>query len=98
MVIIASIFVFCIAAVFRLLDNSAGLLISNGISVSPFYLPARSVKEEIAKIEDKKLVAKLRRTLIYQKLHTIFLILSILTFIAGVIYEFINPTLVYMFY
>tara|TARA_R110000751_G_scaffold5508_2_gene25066 strand:- start:1119 stop:1412 length:294 start_codon:yes stop_codon:yes gene_type:complete len=94
MVIIASIFVFCIAAIFRLLDNSAGLLISNGISVSPFYLSESEVKEQIKKIENSSLRSQLKRTLIYQKLHKIFLVLSIITFVGGIVYEFINPTLV----
>ena len=94
MVIIASIFVFCIAAIFRLLDNSAGLLISNGISVSPFYLSESEVKEQIKKIENSSLRSQLKRTLIYQKLHKIFLVLSIVTFVGGIVYEFINPTLV----
>ncbi|MEH6405675.1 MAG: hypothetical protein V7767_00185 [Leeuwenhoekiella sp.] len=97
MVIVASIFVFCIAAVFRLLDNSAGILISNGISVSPFYLSEKEVKSQITRIEDEQLIKKLRRTLIFQKLHKIFLVLSILTFIAGIIYEWINPSLIYLF-
>ncbi|WP_416446479.1 hypothetical protein ACH3O9_09070 [Leeuwenhoekiella sp. A16] len=97
MVIIASIFVFCIAAVFRLLDNSAGVLISNGISVSPFYLSEKEVKKQITLIDDEKLIKKLKRTLVYQKLHKIFLVLSIITFIAGVVYEFINPSLITMF-
>lgn len=97
MVIIASIFVFCIAAVFRLLDNSAGVLISNGISVSPFYLSEKEVKKQITLIDDEKLIKKLKRTLVYQKLHKVFLVLSIITFIAGVVYEFINPSLITMF-
>ena len=94
MVIIASIFVFCIAAVFRLLDNSAGLLISNGISVSPFYLKAAEIKEQMSRIENDELRKKLKRTLVYQKLHKVFLMLAVLTFIAGIVYEFINPSLV----
>ncbi|MFI8378401.1 hypothetical protein [Leeuwenhoekiella sp. NPDC079379] len=94
MVIIASIFVFCIAAIFRLLDNSAGILISNGISVSPFYLTESEVKKQIEKIEDSTLRTQLKRTLIYQKLHKVFLVLSIITFVGGIVYEFINPTLV----
>lgn len=97
MVIIASIFIFCIAAIFRLLDNSAGLLISNGISVNPFYLSPKEVKEQIVKIQDKQLIRKLKRTLIFQKLHKIFLVLAILTFVVGVVYEFINPTLINVF-
>ncbi|MBQ50630.1 MULTISPECIES: hypothetical protein [Leeuwenhoekiella] len=94
MVIIASIFVFCIAAVFRLLDNSAGLLISNGISVSPFYLKDAEIKEQMDQIKDRQLRKKLKRTLIFQKLHKIFLVLAIFTFIAGIVYEFYNPSLI----
>ncbi|MCC4211510.1 hypothetical protein [Leeuwenhoekiella parthenopeia] len=94
MIIIASIFVFCIAAVFRLLDNSAGILISNGISVSPFYLSRREIKEQMKKISDKSLRRKLKRTLFFQRLHKLFLILAIATFVVGIVYEFFNPTLV----
>jgi len=94
MVIIASIFIFCIAAVFRLLDNSAGILISSGISVSPFYLSEAEIKDQMLKIENRQMRRKLKRTLIYQKLHKVFLVLAILTFVAGIVYEFINPTLV----
>ena len=94
MIIIASIFVFCIAAVFRLLDNSAGILISNGISVSPFYLSPKEVKKQMKKVNDRELRKKLKRTLIFQQLHKVFLVLAILTFIAGLIYEFYNPSLV----
>lgn len=96
MIIIASIFVFCLAAVFRLLDNSAGILISNGISVNPFYLSEKEVKEQMKNIEDRKLLRKLRRTLLFQKLHKFFLVLSIITFVAGIVYEFINPTLIHL--
>ncbi len=94
MIIIASIFVFCIAAVFRLLDNSAGILISNGISVSPFYLSRAEIKDQMKKISNKQLRRKLKRTLLFQRLHLLFLILAAVTFLAGIIYEFYNPTLV----
>jgi hypothetical protein len=97
MLIVASIFVFIIAVVFRLLDNSAGLLISNGISVSPFYLPPDIVKYEMEKLKDRSLKRKLKRTLIYQKLHKIFTVLSIVTLIIGIAYEFYKPTLIHLF-
>ncbi|MFD2825647.1 hypothetical protein ACFSYG_04140 [Leeuwenhoekiella polynyae] len=94
MVIIASIFVFCIAAIFRLLDNSANILISSGISVSPFYLSEEEIKEQMLSIKNRKMLKKLKRAILFQKLHKIFLVLAILTFFAGIVYEFINPTLV----
>ena len=97
MLIIASIFVFIIAVIFRLLDNSAGLLIANGISVSPFYLKAEVIKSEMAKLDDEKLKKKLRRTLFFQKLHKAFIILAILTLITGIGMEIYKPYLIYLF-
>jgi hypothetical protein len=97
MLIVASIFVFIIAVIFRLLDNSAGLLISNGISVSPFYLPPDIVKYEMEKLKDRSLKRKLKRTLIYQKLHKVFTVLSIVTMVLGIAYEFYKPTLIHLF-
>ncbi|MFT5751022.1 MAG: hypothetical protein ACI828_000975 [Flavobacteriales bacterium] len=97
MLIVASIFVFIIAVVFRLLDNSAGLLISNGISVSPFYLPSDIIKSEMDKLKDRRLKRKLKRTLIFQKLHKIFTVLSIVVFVLGIVYEFYRPTLIHLF-
>jgi len=87
MVIITSLFIYTIAVVFRLLDNSAALLIRQGISVNPFYLKSFAIMEEIEHLEDTKLVQKLHRNLLFQKLHNIFAVVAILTFIGGVIYE-----------
>lgn len=99
MVILASVFVFIIGAIFRLLDNSAGLLIDNGISVSPFYLPPDTIKSEIDKLDESNidLKRKLRRNLKYQKLHKVFTILAIITLLVGIGYEFYNPQLIHLF-
>ncbi|RMB63426.1 hypothetical protein EAX61_03280 [Dokdonia sinensis] len=97
MLIIASVFVFIIAVIFRLLDNSAGLLISNGISVSPFYLAPEVVKDEMEKIKDERLKRKLRRTLLFQKLHKIFTVAAIITLIVGIAFEIYEPQLIYLF-
>ncbi len=97
MILIASIFVFCFAAIFRLLDNSAGLLIGNGISVTPFYLSSKEIKDQMVNIENPKLLRRLRTTLLFQKLHKLFLVLAALTFIIGIISEVISPTLLLLF-
>ena len=97
MLIVAAVFIFIIAVVFRLLDNSAGLLISNGISVSPFYLPSDIIRNEMDKLEDARLKRKLKRTLIFQRLHKVFTVLAIITLVAGIIYEIYNPQLVLLF-
>ena len=97
MLIIASIFVFVIAVIFRLLDNSAGLLIANGISVSPFYLKPEVVKAEMAKLDDEKLKKKLSRNLFFKKLHKLFTALAILTLLVGIGMEIYKPYLIYLF-
>ena len=97
MVIVASVFVFIIAVIFRLLDNSAKLFISNGVSVNPFYLSSETVIEEMNKLNDNKLKQKLKRNLRYQKLHRIFTILAIITLIIGVALEIYKPELIYLF-
>lgn len=97
MVIIASVFVFIIAVIFRLLDNSAKLFISNGVSVSPFYLSAETVIEEMNKLDDERLKQKLKRNLFFQKLHKIFTILAIITLLAGIALEIYKPELIYLF-
>jgi len=97
MLILVSVFIFIVAVVFRLMDNSASLLIDNGISVSPFYLPAEVIKEEMEKIESHRLRRKLKRTLVFQKLHKIFTVLAIVTLVAGIVYEIYNPYLTNLF-
>lgn len=97
MILIASIFVFCVAAMFRLSDNSAGLLIGNGISVTPFYLSSKEIKDQMKNIENPKLLRRLRTTLLFQKLHKLFLLFAILTFVTGIVCEMMDPTLSLLF-
>jgi len=96
MVILGSIFIFMIAAIIRLLDNSAGLLIASGISVSPFYLSSDTIREEIQKLEgsNEKLERKLNRNIVLQKLHKLLVIVAIILFVAGIVYEIYNPQLI----
>ncbi len=96
MLMVAAVFVYIIAIIFRLLDNSAALLIRHGISVSPFYLKPPVILAQIEKLKDKKLIWKLQRNLWYQKLHIAFTVLAIITFIVGIIYEIYNPYIIYL--
>jgi len=95
MVILVSIFVFMLASIIRLLDNSAGLLIASGISVSPFYLSADTIREEIQKLggSNEKLERKLNRNIMLQKLQKVLVVVSIVVFVAGIGYEIYNPQL-----
>lgn len=93
MLILVSIFIFSIASVFRLLDNSAGLLISKGIFVSPFYLKSTEIKKQMQQVADPSVLKKLNRALLFQKLHKFFLIISVLVFVMGIISEIRHPML-----
>lgn len=93
---VVAVFVYIIAIVFRLLDNSAALLIRHGISVTPFYLKPPIILGQIEQLKDKKLIWKLHRNLWYQKLHIAFTVLAILTFIVGIIYEIYSPYIIYL--
>jgi len=93
---VVAIYVYIIAIIFRLLDNSAALLILHGISVSPFYLKPPIILAQIENLKDEKLIWKLRRNLWYQKLHIAFTVLAILTLIVGIIYEIYNPYIIYL--
>ncbi|AWH73948.1 hypothetical protein DCS32_07195 [Dokdonia sp. Dokd-P16] len=96
MLMVVAIYVYIIAIIFRLLDNSAALLIRHGISVSPFYLKPPIILAQIEDLKDEKLIWKLRRNLWYQKLHIAFTALAILTLIVGIIYEIYNPYIIYL--
>jgi hypothetical protein len=96
MVILGSVFVFIVAGIIRLLDNSAGLLIASGISVSPFYLSADTIKEEIQKLEgsNEKLERKLYRNIKLQKLHKVLIIVAVVLLLVGIVYEIYNKELI----
>lgn len=93
MLIVAALFIYIIAVIFRLLDNSAGLLIAHGISVSPFYLKRTIILEQIEQLDNKQLIQKLQRNLRYKKIHIACTIIAILTFVLGIIYEMYNPNI-----
>lgn len=96
MVMVAAVYIYIIAIILRLLDNSAFLLIRHGISVTPFYLKPFVIQSHIEVLKDKKLIWKLKRNLWYKRLHIAFTILAIVTLIAGIFYEIYNPYIIYL--
>lgn len=84
-----SLFFFVIAVSFRLLDNSAFLMLNKEIFVDSSYVPKQRIKRHIvAHPEDKVFTSKLKRALLYRCLHKLFLILmatSLVVTIAALI-------------
>jgi len=60
-------------------------------------LSAETVIEEMNKLDDDRLKQKLKRNLLFQKLHKIFTALAIITLIAGIVLEVYQPELIYLF-
>ena len=75
---------FIIAVSFRLLDNSALLFLQKGIIVNSSYVPKKTIRRHIVSHPDKVFAKKLKRTLIYRKLHLFFIILMVSSAIPAV--------------
>lgn len=90
--------IYILSAVFRLLDNSAAILLEQGISVAPFYLSEKKIKKNMTKIDDEKIIAKLKRNLFYSKTAKALIFLSILIFCIGIIEEVRNPYIIKYFF
>lgn len=71
------VFFFIIAVVFRLLDNSASLFLDNEILVDSSYVSADLIKQQIEDTEDIQLKKSLKKSLLYRKLHNLFMILAV---------------------
>ncbi|WBL22147.1 MULTISPECIES: hypothetical protein [unclassified Zunongwangia] len=86
-----SLFFFVIAVSFRLLDNSAFLMLKKEIFVDSSYVSNHSIKRHIVSHpEDKVFTGKLKRALFYRCLHKVFLILmatSLVVTIAALFLE-----------
>jgi len=93
MVLLAAIIFYSLSTLFRLLDNSAEVFIAHKISVTPFYLTSEEIKGRLAGITDKKVRFKLKRNLFYKMATRVCIGMSILLFIAAVIYEIYDPKL-----
>ncbi len=79
---------FIVAVSFRLLDNSALLFLQKEILVDSSNVSARAIKEQIKSSSDKKFKKKLKRALLYKKLHRFFIILMVICIPVTVITYF----------
>jgi len=75
---------FVIAVSFRLLDNSALLFLQKDIIVSCSYVPKKKIIKHIASNPDKVFTGKLKRALIYRRLHRLFIILMMSAIIPAI--------------
>jgi hypothetical protein len=75
--LLSPLFFYIIAVSFRLLDNSALLFLQKEILVDSANVSLKMIKEQINSSSDSKFKKKLKRALLYRKIHKVFIILMI---------------------
>ena len=77
--ICSPLFFFIIAVAFRLMDNSASTFLDNDILVDSSYVSNNLIRQQIETTENTKLKKSLKRSLLFRKLHNIFMILAVVS-------------------
>lgn len=75
--LLSPLFFYIVAVSFLLLDNSALLFLQKDILVDSANVSLGAIKDQINSSSDFKFKTKLKRALIYRKLHRIFIILML---------------------
>lgn len=75
--LLSPLFFYIIAVIFRLLDNSALLFLQKEIFVDSSNVPLKTIQEQINTSSDLKFRDQLKRTLVFRKIHQVFIILMI---------------------
>ena len=90
-VICLPLFLFIIAVIFRLLDNSASIFLDNDILIDSSYVSGDLIKDQIQDTEDEKQKRLLKRSLFYRKLHNLFMILAVVSVLPIILAFFLIP-------
>ncbi len=75
--LLSPLFFYIIAVIFRLLDNSALLFLQKEIFVESSNVPLKAIQEQLDSSTDPEFKHKLKRTLLFRKIHQVFIILMI---------------------
>jgi len=75
--LLSPLFFYIIAVIFRLLDNSALLFLQKEIFVESSNVPLKAIQEQIDLSKDPRFIQLLRRTLLFRKIHKVFIILMV---------------------
>ncbi len=75
--LLSPLFFYIIAVIFRLLDNSALLFLEKEIFVESSNVPLKAIQEQIDSSTDLRFKHLLKRTLVFRKIHKVFIILMI---------------------
>ncbi len=75
--LLSPLFFYIVAVSFRLLDNSSLLFLQKEILVDSSNVSIEAIQAQIDSSIDYKFKSKLKRALLYRKLHRVFIILMI---------------------
>lgn len=77
--ICSPLFFFIVAVAFRLMDNSASTFLDHDILVDSSYVSNSLIRKQMETTEDVNLKKSLKRSLVFRKLHNIFMVLAVVS-------------------
>ncbi|MGA8854512.1 MAG: hypothetical protein WB492_10090 [Christiangramia sp.] len=87
---LAPLFLFIVAVIFRLLDNSTYLFLKRDILVNSSNVSRSLLKTQIRANDDPAFTKELKRALLYRNLQQSFMILAIITLPISLIFFFLS--------
>ena len=79
LLLISPLLFFIVAVSFKLLDNSAFLFLQKEILIESSYVSAKVLKEQLRNSRDFRFKRKIKRVLVYRRMHSICLSLTFIT-------------------
>ena len=77
--LVSPLLFFIVAVTFRLLDNSGSLFLQKEIIIESSYVSLKILQDQLRSTPDETFRKCLKQVLIYRRLHSVFIILMILS-------------------
>lgn len=87
---LAPLFLFIIAVIFRLMDNSAYLFLKKEILINSSNVSRSVLKNQIKAAEDPEFTIQLKKALLYRNLQQSFMISAIVSLPVTIIFYFLR--------
>ena len=87
---LAPLFLFIIAVIFRLMDNSAYLFLKKEILINSSNVSRSVLKKQINAAEDPEFTQQLKKALLYRNLQQSFMIGAIVSLPVSIVFFFLS--------
>ncbi|HKJ48790.1 MAG TPA: hypothetical protein VJ973_06855 [Christiangramia sp.] len=87
---LAPLFLFIIAVIFRLMDNSAYLFLKKEILINSSNVSRNVLKKEINATEDQEFTKQLKKALVFRNLQQAFMISAIVSLPVSIVFYFLS--------